>query len=118
MTISDALPLFERWDVAVALFPFTETALSKPRPIAVLSNAAFNQAHGHVIAAMITTGAGSQWPTDHPIIDLESTGLRRQSLVRWKLFTLPVSVVPRKIGTFGVVDRGHLSARTAGILLG
>lgn len=118
MTTSDPSPQFERWDVAVALFPFADIAQSKPRPIVVLSNAAFNRAHRHVIAAMITTGAGSRWDSDHSIIEIEPTGLQRQSLVRWKLFTLPVSVVPRRIGTFGAVDRGHLSARTAGILLG
>jgi hypothetical protein len=108
----------DRWDVAVALFPFTEMAQRKPRPVVILSNAAFNREHGHLIAAMITTGAGSQWDSDHAIIELAPTGLRHPSRVRWKLFTLPFEVVPRKIGTLDTVDRGLLAAKLAGILLG
>jgi mRNA interferase MazF len=115
MTTSET---YDRWDVAVALFPFTEIAQRKPRPIVIISNAAFNQANRHVIAAMITTGAGSHWDGDHDILELAPTGLRRPSLVRWKLFTLPFEVVPRKVGTLGSVDRGLLAAKAAGILLG
>ncbi len=117
MTTSDP-DIFNRWDVAVALFPFTEIDQRKPRPVLVLSNAVFNQTHRHVVAAMITTGAGSAWESDHAIIDLGPTGLRHASLVRWKLFTLPVEVVPRKIGALDSADRGPLAARMAGILLG
>lgn len=109
---------YERWDVAVALFPFTDIAVRKPRPIVVLSSQAFNHAHAHVLAAMITTAAGSSWDSDHLIQNLAPTGLSRPSLVRWKLFTLPFEVVPRKIGALDPVDRGLLSARMAAILLG
>ncbi len=107
-----------RWDVAVALFPFTESDQRKPRPVVILSDTAFNEAHGHVIAAMITTGARSQWPTDHRISDLEPTGLSHASVVRWKVFTLPLDIIARRIGALGSQDRGLCSARMAGILLG
>jgi mRNA-degrading endonuclease toxin of MazEF toxin-antitoxin module len=108
----------KRWDVAVALFPFTESSQRKPRPIVILSDTAFNAAHGHVIATMITTGARSQWPTDHAIAELAPTGLSHTSVVRWKMFTLPIEVIARKIGTLGSQDRGICAARMAGILLG
>lgn len=117
MTTSEE-PDFDRWDVAVALFPFTEIDQRKPRPVLVLSNAAFNRAHRHVIAAMITTGAGSRWESDHAIIELGPTGLRHPSLVRWKLFTLPVEVLPRKVGALDASDRGLLAVKMAGILMG
>lgn len=117
MTTSDRSG-FDRWDIAIALFPFTEIPQRKPRPVLILSNAAFNQAHSHFIAAMITTGAGSHWASDHPIGDLAPTGLRSPSLVRWKLFTLPAEVAPRKIGMLAPADRGLLAAKMAGILLG
>ena len=117
MTISDDLHL-DRWDVAVAPFPFTDIAYGKPRPIVVLSNAAFNRAHRHVITAMITTGSRSRWASDHPILDLAPTGLRHASVVRWKLVTLSFDLAPRRIGTLGLADRGLLTAKMAAVLLG
>ena len=106
----------ERWDVVTALFPFTEVPVRKPRPILVLSNGDFNRLHGHVIACMITTGAGSRWPSDHRILDLAATGLSHASVVRWKLFTLPLQVLGRKIGALAQADRTGVAAGMAPIL--
>jgi mRNA interferase MazF len=108
---------FDRWDVVTALFPFTDTENRKPRPVLVLSGEAFNRAHGHVIGAMITTGARSSWPSDHAIADLAPTGLHHPSLVRWKLFTLPFQVIARRIGTLAGSDREPLVSRMTGILI-
>jgi mRNA interferase MazF len=109
---------YRRWDVAVALFPFTQSTQRKPRPILILTEPNFNQAHSHVIAAMITTGANTQWPSDHTIRDLAPTGLGHASVVRWKVFTLPVEALSRRIGSVGSSDKGLLSVAMAGMLLG
>jgi mRNA interferase MazF len=109
---------YDRWDVLVAPFPFTDITRSKRRPVLVLSSAEFNRRHRHVIAAMITTGAGSHWPSDHHISDLPSTGLSHPSLVRWKLVTLDYSVIIRRCGSLSASDRGMVTAQTAAILLG
>jgi mRNA-degrading endonuclease toxin of MazEF toxin-antitoxin module len=106
----------ERWDVAVALFPFTDVDARKPRPVLVLSEATFNRDNRHVVAAMITTGADSAWPSDCPITELGCCGLQHASVVRWKLFTLPVSVVARRIGSLGASDRNSVTAAAAQIL--
>jgi mRNA-degrading endonuclease toxin of MazEF toxin-antitoxin module len=109
---------WKRWDVAIALFPFTESKQRKPRPMLILSEGIFNDQHGHVIAAMITTGINTQWPSDHSINNLEAAGLKQTSVVRWKIFTLPINLISRKIGSLASEDRGLLSVRMAGILLG
>ena len=108
---------FDRWDVVIAPFPFTDSDKRKPRPVLILSNAVFNVENGHVIAAMITTGTRTRWPSDHPISDVVPCGLPIPSVVRWKLFTLPLSVVTRRIGALGAGERGVIAARLAGILL-
>lgn len=108
---------FERFDVVVAPFPFSDMPVRKPRPVLVLSNAAFNKDHGHLIGAMITTGARSSWPSDHEIGDLASAGLDHRSVVRWKVFTLPLQFVSKKIGMLSPNDRSVALTRTAGILL-
>lgn len=107
---------YERYDVLTALFPFIDVPVRKPRPVAVLSNAAFNTANGHVVTAMITTGAGSRWPSDHPIIDLAAAGLKHPSVVRCKLFTLPNTQIGRRIGQLAAADRAQLAAHFEAIL--
>jgi mRNA interferase MazF len=106
----------ERWDVVTALFPFTDAPVRKPRPVLVLSHGGFNRQHGHVIGAMITTGAGSRWPSDHAIADLPTAGLSHPSFVRWKVFTLPVELLGRKIGALGDVDRSRVAVVLARVL--
>lgn len=103
----------DRWDLVTALFPFVEVAVRKPRPVLVLSNRAFNLAHGHLVGCMITTGAGGRWPSDHAIDDLGTTGLTHASLVRWKVFTLPAEVLGRRIGALAAGDRGAMEAGMA-----
>lgn len=110
--------LFERWDIVTALFPFTDIAVRKPRPVLVLSERSFNRDHRHIIGGMITTGARSRWPSDHPIADLPPTGLGTASVVRWKLFTLPFSVIARRIGWLGEDDRSQIIVRASEILPG
>jgi mRNA-degrading endonuclease toxin of MazEF toxin-antitoxin module len=105
----------ERWDVVVALFPFTDLEVRKPRPVLVLSDQSFNRTHGHVVGAMITTGADSAWPSDCPITNLDACGLRHGSVVRWKLFTLPGAVVARRIGRLDVKDQIMVTAATKGV---
>ncbi|WP_132255636.1 type II toxin-antitoxin system PemK/MazF family toxin [Methylobacterium segetis] len=109
---------FDRFDVLTALFPFLDIPQRKPRPILVLSDGAFNAAHGHLIASMITTGAGSRWPSDYPISDLAAAGLKHRSVVRWKLFTLGFGEIGRPIGRLCGADRDAVRARLDAILYG
>lgn len=107
---------FERWDVVTALFPFTDAAVRKPRPMVVLSSGTFNRAHGHVVGCMVTTGAGSEWPSDHAIADIAAAGLARASIVRWKVFTLPVALLGRRVGALAEWDRAAVLASQERIL--
>lgn len=47
---------------------------------------------------MITTGAGSHWPSDIRIVDGASAGLDHQSIIRWKLFTLRNEFIAKMAG--------------------
>ena len=96
---------FERFEVPTALFPFLDIPVRKPRPVLVFSARTFNAEHGHVIGAMITTAAAGSWPSDHVIQNLEAAGLKHRSVVRWKIFTLPGSVIGRRIGALDEADR-------------
>jgi mRNA-degrading endonuclease toxin of MazEF toxin-antitoxin module len=107
---------FERFDVVVVPFPFVDSPRRKPRPALVLSTEAFGQANGHSILAMITRGAGTRWPSDHPIDDLGPTGLQHPSVLRWKVFTLDNRVISRRIGSLAEADADSCIAALAAAL--
>jgi mRNA interferase MazF len=98
--------IYERFDVVVVPFPFTDRSSTIRRPALMLSDSTpFGAATGQGLMAMITRAARSTWPYDVPITDLASAGLARDGVVRMKLFTLEQSLILRRIGTLGVHDR-------------
>ena len=103
---------YERFDVVVVPFPFTDSATSKRRPALVLSNArGFNLPAGHSVMAMITSAGNAAWPLDVAISDGNSAGLAAASLVRMKLFTLDNRFILRRLGQLAVAD--HKAVATA-----
>ena len=101
---------FERFDIVVVPFPFTDRTSTIRRPALVLSAAdPFGRETGQCLLAMITRAARSVWPYDVPLSDLASTGLRVAGVVRMKLFTLDASLVLRRLGTLGEADRAAVS---------
>lgn len=95
---------FDAGDVIIVPFPFTDRTTTKRRPALVLSNAAFNTATGHVIAAMITSAKQSAWASDVAIADLAVAGLAVPCVVRMKLFTLEAGLVLRRAGRLAAAD--------------
>lgn len=95
---------FDGFDVIIVPFPFTDRATTKRRPALVLSNAAFNTATGHIIAAMITSAKQSAWDSDVAITDLAAAGLAVPCVVRMKLFTLEAGLVLRRAGQLAAAD--------------
>lgn len=93
------------WDIAVVPFPFIENTIQKPRPILVISTEDFQTENGHFMAAMITTAKQTKWCGDTVITMLESTGLSHPSMIRLKLFSLPLEVNPRVIGMLDLTDQ-------------
>ena len=103
-------PTFDRFEVVVVAFPFTDRAAQKRRPALVLSDAStFNRAVGHSVMAMITSAGNAPWPLDTPITDLASAGLPAASVMRLKLFTLDHRLVLRRAGRLSQGDAQAVS---------
>ncbi|PHS23864.1 MAG: transcriptional regulator [Robiginitomaculum sp.] len=96
---------FEQWDVVVVPFPFVDLPVQKTRPALVLSTKVANHENGQTLLSMITTATRSHWPSDCDIEGLREAGLRTPSLVRFKLFTLPNTLIVRKIGHLVSADQ-------------
>ena len=96
---------FDRHDVVVVPFPFTDRNEEKRRPALVLSDLeGFNRMAAHYVLAMITSARHSGWPLDVPIRDLEAAGLSSPCVVRMKLFTLPEELILRRAGNLTTED--------------
>lgn len=97
---------FERYDIVVVPFAFTNKASTKRRPAVVLSSAAlFNQSAKHLALAMVTRATNCAWPLDVPLADLASAGLKVDCAVRFKLFTLDERPILRKAGSLRLRTR-------------
>lgn len=97
---------YDRFDVVIVPFPFTDKAQVKRRPALVLSShAAFARKAGHSVMAMITSAQNPPWPLDVPISDLDAAGLPAPSVVRMKLFTLDHRFIVDKRGKLSEKDR-------------
>jgi len=107
---------YERWDVVVVPFPFTDAAQARRRPAVVLSGPDSLGTVGHATMAMITSAGNPPWPLDVPLADLDVAGLPAASVVRMKLFTLDLRFVRWKIGTLGEADRRAVASSVAALL--
>lgn len=107
----------DRGDVVVVPFPFVDVVADKRRPSLILSRRAFNRSHGHSICAMITTAGHTRWPSDIVIGDLETAGLSRPCVIRWKLFTLPNDIIARRAGRLADPELNQLSTAARTVFL-
>ena len=97
------MTIYETFAVVDVPFPFIDTLRQKSRPALVLSTPPFQQANGALVLAMITSAERSSWEFDAALADWRGAGLKKQCVIRWKLFTLDAALIQ------GL--RGHLSAR-------
>ena len=105
----------EPWQVVVVPFPFTDRATTRRRPALVLSAKAFNRL-GYSVLAMITTASHRPWPSDTPIQDLKTAGVKAPSLVRLKLFTLDNRFIARRIGVLASPDQTAVATQLKSVL--
>ncbi|HWP94546.1 MAG TPA: type II toxin-antitoxin system PemK/MazF family toxin [Gammaproteobacteria bacterium] len=109
---------YDRFDIVVVPFPFTDKAETKRRPALVLSRyESFGRKAGHSVMAMITSAKNPPWPLDTQITDLDAAGLPVASVIRMKLFTLDHRFVLGKRGELAAKDRKAVS-RALAVLLG
>lgn len=98
----------EHWDVVSVPFPFMERPAVKRRPALVLSTREFNQENDHSVMAMITAAMLDRWPSDYLLQQFLQAGLKHACYVRWKVFTLPNSMIAKRMGALADEDKEAL----------
>jgi mRNA interferase MazF len=96
------------FDVLIVPFPFVDIPVRKRRPALVISHAAFNDATGTAVMAMITSAADSDWHDDQLIDDIDAAGLQSPCKVRMKFFSVPLSLATDPVGRLGDADRQRI----------
>ena len=104
------MPTYDRGDVVIVLYPFTDGVGRKPRPAAVVSNATLNAGSLDVIVALITTNVvGQPGLGDFDLQDWAPLGLFRPSRLRVsRVAAVEVRKVRQHLGHLSAHDSMHL----------
>lgn len=111
-----SLEIYDRFEIVVLPFPFTDRSTTKRRPALILSNPEYQESNGHIVCAMVTTAARSSWATDTTIEGWDDVGLPKPSKVRLKLFTLDARFVIRRLGRLREMDASKVDKNLSQIL--
>ncbi len=103
-------------DVVDVPFPFIDAPEKKLRPALVLSDQHFQQASGAIILMMITSAVRSRWDSDIVLDDWQAAGLRKASILRFKIFTLDEQLVGSRRGTLSDKDQQKVRKSLKNIL--
>ena len=98
---------YDRGDVVLVSFVFSDESGKKFRPAVVISSTAYNRSRQEIIVAAITSNIRRRLFGDHPIADWKGAGLLFPSMVTGIFRTIKQTMVDRKIGT---MPRPEISA--------
>jgi len=89
---------YNRGDVVLVGFVFSDESGKKLRPAVVISSAAYNRSRQEIIVAAITSNIRRRLFGDQLIVDSKGAGLLFPSLVTGIFRTIKRSMVDRKLG--------------------
>lgn len=104
------MTIYRPREIVDVLFPFIDTPKRKLRPAVVLSNSEFQKSTGACILIMVTSAERSRWNTDVPLADWQKAGLKKPSIIRWKIFTLDEKLIVNSRGMLSDQDVSQVEA--------
>ena len=105
---------YQRGDVVLVPFPFSDLSTTKVRPAVIVSSATYHATEPDLLLAAITSNiAAAKTKVDYVLADWEAAGLRYPSAFKPVLFTLdPVRVIFR-MGALTPADLKQVNERLA-----
>lgn len=98
------MTVYNRGDVVLVGFVFSDESGKKLRPAVVISSAAYNRARQEVIVAAITSNVRRRFFGDYLIADWKGAGLLFPSLVTGVFRTIKRTMIARKLGSMPKAD--------------
>jgi mRNA interferase MazF len=103
---------FQRSDVVLVPFPFSDLSTSKVRPAVVVSSDLYHATEPDLLLAALTSKvATATGPFDYVLDDWRAAGLRRPSALEPALFTLDPARVLHRIGALTPADMERVNQR-------
>jgi mRNA-degrading endonuclease toxin of MazEF toxin-antitoxin module len=93
------MTVYNRGDVVLVGFVFSDESGKKLRPAVVISSAAYNRSRQEIIVAAITSNVRRRLFGDHLIAEWKRAGLLFPSLVAAIFRTIKRTMIDRKVGT-------------------
>ena len=112
MTTGASSTAFQRGDVLLVPFPFSDLSTTKTRPAVVVSGVDYHRTEPDVLLAALTSQlTQANGPCDYVLADWRGAGLRFPTALKPVLFTLdPVRVLYR-IGALSAEDLKQVDQR-------
>ncbi len=92
------MTVYNRGDVVLVGFVFSDESAKKLRPAVVISSAAYNRSRQEIIVAAITSNIRRRLFGDHLIAGWKGAGLLFPSMATGILRTIKQTMVVRKVG--------------------
>ncbi len=103
---------FQRGDVVLVPFPFSDLSTMKVRPAVVVSSSLYHATEPDLILAAITSQiAMATGPLDYVLLDWQAAGLRCPSALKPVLFTLDPARVLHRVGALIPLDLAEVNQR-------
>lgn len=103
---------YQRGDIVLVPFPFTDLSTTKVRPAVVLSSALYHRREPDIVLGAITSKITSATgPLDYVLSDWQAAGLHFPSAFKSVFVTLDPSRVLHHVGTLTATDLREVSRR-------
>lgn len=96
---------FQRGDVILIPFPFTDLTAAKTRPAVVVSSAAYQRSRPDLLLAYVSSQISKATaPIDYVLADWQAAGLLKPSFVRPKVAAIEPKLIVHQVGRLSGQD--------------
>lgn len=104
--------VYQRGDVLLVPFPFSDLSTTKVRPALVVSSSVYHASEPDLLLAAVTSNlAGAKSVVDYRLQDWQAAGLRYPPAFKPVIFTLDPARVLHRVGAISETDLSAIDQR-------
>lgn len=100
--------IYNKWDIILVNFPFTDFRISKKRPALIISPEEYNKSEDLVIAFITSNIPEKLNFSDYILQDWKGAGLLKPSILKMKFATIKKTIVTSKLGYIQDINRTNI----------